>query len=139
MQPATATEPITEPRAGLTLTAGQILSSQVAFIQLLNEKPIGKPRLAYNLTRTWKDYQEQFKTLSEQRLEILKSHGAAENGDQVTLAPEKQTLEFKAEMEEFWQMPITLWGHRLTLEELEAAQINLSPATMIALDWLIGE
>jgi len=135
----TATEQAKETPKGLTLTARQLLESSESFIRLLNEKPLGKPQLAYNLTRTFRDFRTEIEELSKQRLAIIKAHGGEEKDGQVTLSRDKLTPEFQTEMEEFLAIPVTLWGHRITINELEAAQINLSAAEMLVLDWLICE
>lgn len=131
----------------ITLTAKQLFQSAQAFAGLVSQR-IKSPRLAYNLSKTWKAFQDEATRLRELEKEIYTRYGGAdvtlENGAQaISVDMEKlseaQRKEFQEETAQLSQVPVELWGHSLKLEEIEANAIELSPAEFAVLDWLIVE
>lgn len=131
----------------ITLTAKQLFQSAQAFAALVSQK-IKTPRLAYNLSKTWKAFQEEMERLRELEKEIYTRFGGQplklENGaEAISVDLEKlseaQRKEFQEEIFQLEQVIVELWGHPLALDEIEASAIELSPAEFALLDWLIAE
>lgn len=141
MEPKQALEPTapeTKP-VGLTLTARQVFETADAFVRLSEQRPIGNPRMAYNLAKSFREFKKEAEALQEQKVEIFKAFGAEKVGEQYSLRPEQMTPEFHAALKEMLEIPIELWGHTIPFADIEAARIDLSPADLIALEWLIVE
>ena len=131
----------------LTLTTAQLFQSFAAFAALVAQK-ISNPRLAYNLSKTWKQVQEEVKSLREQEQAIFHAFGAEEvlqdNGAKALSVDVKKMDEatresFDAQLKQLQEITIELWGHPLTLAEIETAKLELSPNDFLLLDWLIIE
>ena len=128
----------------LKLTTKQLQQSLPAFMQMAN-MPLapGNQRLAYNLGKTLSALKKEGEALGKQELEIFKTFGATEENGQwkVDFAHDTGELKehFNEEIEALNAIEIEVWGHHITLSELEKANINLSPAQFELLDWLIVE
>lgn len=131
----------------LTLTAKQLFQSVPAMAALVAQK-IKSPKLAYNLGKSWKDFQEEYSNLQKTEREIYEDFNAtetqAENGAAILTVDvdnlsESQRAEFESRRAALMLVSVELWGHPLTLEDLEVNGIELSPAEFAMLDWLIVE
>lgn len=132
------TAPGTKP-VGLSLTAKQLFESHGAFARLCEQRPIGNPRLAYNLAKSFREFKREADALQEQKVEIFKEFGAEKVGEQFILRPEQMTPEFHDATKALLEIPVEIWGHTIKFDEIEAARIDLAPADIIALEWLITE
>lgn len=131
----------------MKLTAKQLFQSFAAFAGLVAQR-ISNPRLSYNLSKTWKQFQAEAESLREQESAIYREFGATEtamaNGakglsvDLESLSEERRTA-FQEQIEELQKIPIEIWGHLLTLAEIEKAKLELSPNDFLLLEWLIAD
>lgn len=131
----------------LQLTAKQLFASFNAMAALVAQK-IKSPRLAYNLAKTWKAFQEEAENLQKCERSIYENFGAhevrLENGNtalslDIETLDKTQQKEFEGRRTALQLVNVELWGHPLTLAEIEENNIELSPAEFAALDWLIVE
>lgn len=133
----------------LTLTVKDLFSSFQIFSQLAAHKlNAGHQRLAYNLGRTLRELRKEAETLSEQQQVIYKAFPHKEttqpDGSKILLAEfEKFTTEeksqFDVEIKSLDTTQIEVWGHKLTLDEIEKANITISGNDFAALHWLIAD
>lgn len=131
----------------ILLTSKQLFES-FASLALLMTQRITNPRFSYNLSKTWKQFQAEAESLREQERAIYADYGAKEitleNGakglsvDLESLTDTEQSA-FTERLKEMQSIPIEIWGHPLTLAEIEAAKIELSPNDFCLLDWLITD
>lgn len=128
----------------IKLTSKQLFQSFPAFSQLVNERMgNGNQRLAYNLSKTFRSLKTETEALREQELEIFKSFGATETDGRVEVPykdfTKKKQKDFDAQLKGLQEIEIEVWGHPMTISEIEKANINLTPAQFELLDWLIIE
>lgn len=131
----------------LTLTAKELFESFPALAALVGQK-IRAARIAYNLSKTWKAFQAEAETLRAQEESLFKEYGGKEtvleNGAKAVTVDFDQMNEaargaFDRKRNELHEIPVEIWGTPLTIEQIEAAGLELSGADFLALSWLIAD
>lgn len=131
----------------LTLTAKELFESFPALAALVGQK-IKTARVAYNLSKTWKAFQAEAETLRAQEERLFKEFGGKEavleNGVKAVTVDFDQMSEgaralFDRKRNELHEISVEVWGTQLTLEQIEAAGLELSGADFLALSWLIAD
>lgn len=126
----------------LKLTIQELTQSYQAFSALAAQKFKGV-KLRWNIARTLGEFKKEIDHVREQESEIYKAFDAIEEKGFLRLDPEKMTperqKEFDRQIKELQAIEVEIWGHPLTLTQIEEAGIDLSPAEMDNLRWLIEE
>ena len=128
----------------LKLTLKQLSNSYAAFSELAAQK-ISNQKLAYNLAKTFKKMSAELELAQERQVDIIKKFGGTQKGGrwQIEFAEDTDpaTREaFDAQFKDLSDIEIELWGNKLKFSELVAAKLELSPASLAALDeWFIED
>ena len=126
----------------LKLTIQELTQSFQTFSALAAQKFKGV-KLRWNIARTFGEFKKEIEHVREQEGDIYKSFEAIQDTGFLRLDPEKMTperqQEFERQIKELQAIEVELWGHPLTLTQMEEAGIDLSPAEMDSLHWLIVE
>ena len=127
----------------LKATYSQLLESLPYYQGILNTHIIGNSRLSYNLAKTWKAIKTELTILQAQEKQLFESYGAKEENGNLSIdpaaLPKKKQATFQKELADLKSLSVEIWGHPLTLEELDKAGLNFSPAQFEALGWMIAE
>jgi hypothetical protein len=128
----------------LKLTAKQLLDSFQAFAFLAQQKlPAGCQRLAYQLGKSWKQLNSELEQIKKQEEEIYRAFGAEAKNNLLQIDFDKlsdaEREDFNQQVLDLQAIPLEIWGHKLTLADLEKMAVNLSAAEFNLLSWLIEE
>ena len=125
------------------LTIGQVNNSLQA-LSIIGGQPMkGNAKLAYNISKILKGLRVEAETAREQEEKLFREFDAQEKDGRLffesdQLSSDQQT-EFGQRIKDLYSVEVEIWGSQITLAEIDAAGLALSPAQFEQLDWLIAD
>jgi len=113
---------------------GILKQSEKALSKLMNANLDIK--IAYTLGRIANKIGQELKTVEDLRVKLVEKYGDKDEKGQ-HVVPEDKKEEFWTEYSELLEAEVELDFNKITLEKL--AKVNMTPAEMIYLDYLIEE
>lgn len=113
-------------------------------LAIVGNQPIrNNAKLAYNLSKIIKALRAENDIAREQEAAIFRQFDAKEeNGrlwfDADQLTPDQQS-DFNKQIGDLHAVEVEIWGNQITVAEIDAAGLSLSPIQFEQLDWLIKE
>ena len=122
----------------------QQLNAALQALTVIGLQPIrGNAKLGYNLSKIIKCLKAEIEIAREQEAAIFRSFNAKEENGQLFFdegqLDSTQEKEFNQQIKDLHAIEIEVWGSQITLAEIDAAGLSLSPVQFEQLDWLIAD
>lgn len=124
----------------ITVTLKQLLESESALSTFTKKPwPARSIKISYALGKLYRKVADEFKDYNEARDFLIKSNGEESEG-KVKLKRDKASVEcFTESIKQLHAVEVELYGEKITLAQIEDAELPMTPEELGLLDWLIIE
>lgn len=127
----------------LKLTIADVGVSLQALTQIGTQAIRGNAKLAYNIGKIIKGLKAESDFAREQEANVFRNLGATEKDGRLSFEigqlSEEQQKEFTKQLEDCYSIEVEIWGNQITVAEIDAAGLSLSPIQFEQLHWLIKD